>query len=476
MPLLPSARLDPRWLQPLSLAGLLLGGIVSSGPAAEPYPAPRPDKPDPVLASRIGRTLHLLSSSTPERRKSVRILFYGQSITTRSWTDRVVADLRSRFPLAAIEADNRALGGFASQLLVRTAEYDLYPCYPDLVIIQVYGDHLKYEEMVAETRRRTTSEILMLNDHVPAAGVEDVSGKDFNDWPWDQKMNRRFLPAIADKYGCGLLDIRGRWLDYLEDNELEPSALLKDNVHLNEHGEALMAALVSRAFQPAPPDLPVGRSGEVLTFVVGRHVSWRGNRLDLPFEGNRVCLLAGTGKRGVARVLVDGRSPAEFPGCYAFTRPSGTAGVGWPAVKRFGWRTPRLIEDWTATFHDFNEDQADFSFELSGSLTGPDGRGRGKDPFVSNSGRVVIDPEDWVFEYCKRASKKATPEGFEVRWSVVPLFVEKYCSPESIEPESEHWTTLVQGLPNAAHTLSLVAGGPPPPIAELRVHRPRPPE
>ena len=82
----------------------------------------------------IQRTMRLLATSTPQKRNTVRILFYGQSITEQNWWQAVADDLRRRFPHANLVIENRALGGFASQLLVKTAETDLYPFYPDLLI------------------------------------------------------------------------------------------------------------------------------------------------------------------------------------------------------------------------------------------------------------------------------------------------------------------------------------------------------
>ena len=83
--------------------------------------------------------MRLLATSTPQKRNTVRILFYGQSITEQRWWQAVADDLRTRFPHANLVIENRALGGFASQMLVKTAETDLYPFYPDLLIFQVYG-------------------------------------------------------------------------------------------------------------------------------------------------------------------------------------------------------------------------------------------------------------------------------------------------------------------------------------------------
>ena len=196
----------------------------------------------------IQRTMRLLATSTSEKPNTVRILFYGQSITEQKWTKLVEEDLRRRFPHAKLLIENRALGGFSSQLLVKTAETDLYPFQPDLLIFHVYGAHDKYEDIIRRTRERTTAEILIQNDHVtkPEDFTEETdatklppAGKH-----WDAFMNHNHLPSIARKYDAELCDQRILWKAYLTENRLEPKSLLRDSVHLNEHGEWLMAECV----------------------------------------------------------------------------------------------------------------------------------------------------------------------------------------------------------------------------------------
>ena len=149
----------------------------------------------------IQRTMRLLATSTPEHRNTVRILFYGQSITEQKWAQIVTDDLRTRFPNADLVIENRALAGFASQMLVKTAETDLYPFQPDLLIFYVYGAHDKYEDIIRRTCERTTAEILMQNDHVtkPEAFTEETDPAKL--WPpdgkrWDAFMNHRWLPSL----------------------------------------------------------------------------------------------------------------------------------------------------------------------------------------------------------------------------------------------------------------------------------------
>jgi len=178
----------------------------------------------------------------PLKRNTVRLLFYGQSITEQRWWQIVADDLRARFPQANLIIENRALGGYASQMLVKTAETDLYSFYPDLLIFQVYGAHDKYEDIIRRTRERTTAEILQQNDHLtrPEDFTEETDPAKL--WPpsgkyWNAFMNHRWLPEIAKKYGTEFCDQRSWWKQYLRQNNLEPKQLLRDGVHLNAHGE-----------------------------------------------------------------------------------------------------------------------------------------------------------------------------------------------------------------------------------------------
>jgi hypothetical protein len=85
-----------------------------------------------------------------------------------------------------------------------------------------------------------------------------------------------------------------------------------------------------------------------------------------------------------------------------------------------------LVEDWTLRVLEVNADESRLRFELTGSRTGPDGGGVSTERFVSNSGRVVIEPEDWTFARSFELVHQTTPPGFEMTWSVLPMFVDVY--------------------------------------------------
>jgi len=427
---------------------------------------PAPGELGPEAGAGIQRTMTLLATSTPQQRHRVRILFYGQSITQQEWWREVADDLRRRFPHADLTIENRAIGGFAAQMLVRPAEHDLYPFYPDLVIFHVYGDHTKYEELIASIRRRTTAEVAISNDHHTVLPVPPGN--------WEEKMSYELVPAIARKYGCYLMDIRTEWRRYLEANGLAPSALLRDGVHLNEHGNYLLAELIKRrlVYNPALPD--DAWRDMVRTYQVGTDLRWEGGRLVLEFEGNRVDAIAAAAEpRGPARVLIDGKKPSEFPELYAITRPSGTANIGWPAVTRVSYERPLILETWTARITEINDAADEFRFEVLGSRTGPDGSGASGERFVSASGRVVIEPGDWCLAYDRRVSGKPTPAGFKTTWQVVPMFADVYEPPAVEDPTREYATALAQGLTNERHTLELIQqGNAAVPLRAIRVYRP----
>ncbi|HLY75812.1 MAG TPA: SGNH/GDSL hydrolase family protein [Planctomycetota bacterium] len=407
------------------------------------YPPLPPAADDAAFGVGIQRTMKLLATSTPQARNQVRVLFYGQSITEQDWWKQVADDLRRRFPDADLVIANKAVGGFASQLLSRLAEHDIPAFYPDLVIFHVYGANDKYEEILKLIRTRTTSEILMQRDHVTKWPVENPEQKDPM-W-WDHMMNDVFLPDFARRYRCGLADVRGQWLSYLKANRLEPKALLKDDVHLNDQGCFVMAEILKRYLVYKPALLSEETKASVQTLPLGKD-------LKLEFEGNRVDLIGGK----AAKVLVDGKAPSEFPECIAFTRTSLSQSYWGPALLRVSSAKPRVIEDWTLKVLEVDEKAERIRFTVTGSVTGPDGEGVSAERFESTSGRVVIEPGDWWIKNVQQYTKKAIPAGFEVTWKAVLL-------------GDEASGTVAQGLPNGKHLLELSgAEG----VHAVRVYRP----
>jgi hypothetical protein len=449
--------------------------LVSLSSAAEPphFPPSKSLGPVETYGRHIQRTMTLLATSTPEKRNTVRVLFYGQSITEQDWWKSVADDLRQRFPHANLIIENRAIGGFASQLLVKTAETDLYPFYPDLLIFYVYGSHLEYENIIRRVRERTTAEILMQTDHATNDNdlTEETDPAKLTPKQWTPWMNHAFLPGTARKYGAELVNQHELWKDYLRDQHLPAPQLLKDGVHLNDHGNYLMAEIV-KAYLRYDPSFPQDEWQDLVkTYRVGTEVNWQDGRLQLEFEGNRVDVICQAGSAPPAAVRIDGRRPSEIPELYGLTRTTYYPGLGWPCLLRVTAEKPRQLEEWSLTLTNVSADLKQFRFRVAGSLTGPDGEGSRGERFVSQSGRVVIDPADWNFEYALKIVKQPIQDGFTVRWKVIPHFVDEFVSPGISDLRSETVVTLGQGLANAKHTLE-ITGSPQTPIAAVRVYRP----
>ena len=194
------------------------------------------DGVNPSVAN-IQRTLARMAASTPDNPATVRWMFYGQSITAQPWTRLVEQDLARRFPSVNFVFHKPAIGGFTSPALIRTAEHDLYPWYPDLLVFHVYGPVDKYEEIIRNVRARTTAEIVLWTSHLNAKETLDTN----------PDVNERIVAIreIAKRHDCMLIDVRKKWIAYLQEHNLEPSALLRDGVHLNDEGVKLLASFVA---------------------------------------------------------------------------------------------------------------------------------------------------------------------------------------------------------------------------------------
>ena len=463
-----------RFLAALIAAGFL---TLAAGWAAEPgasVPAPAYPRvpawtPEPAQREHLRRALTLLVTSTPERRHTVRVLFYGQSITEQAWWKTVADYLRTTYPNADLVIENRAIGGHASQLLVKTAEADLYPFQPDLLIFHVYGSHIEYENIIRRVRERTCADILLQTDHLTRDDqfAEETDPAKLTPKQWDAWMNHSFLPATAAKYGACQADIHEQWKRYLQTNRLKPAALLKDGVHLNAHGEWLMAELLKPYLAPLPAKAGYdpyndGRVHPVMAPWIGsigvltETVEFTGTRVDVvPAKGAKSRAGAGAGALSEAVwVRIDGQKPSKLPALYGFTRVSAFPLSNWPVLLKVGSQAPLVVEDWTLRLADISADGKSARFTLHGSVTGDDGEGVSTNRFVSKSGRIVLEPEDWNLAYCYAVFKRTLPAGHEVKWQAV-LHGQDSVIPVTGPAGVEKAVTVAQGLPPGKHVLEI---------------------
>ncbi len=413
----------------------------------------------------IQRTMARIAASTPQKPATVRVQFYGQSITAQAWTKLVEKDLSARFPSVHFVFQNAAIGGFTSPALIRTAEHDLYPWYPDLLIFHVYGPMDKYEEILRNVRARTTAEIVLWTSHLNSRETLDKNP--------DADPRIVAIRAIAKKYDCLLIDVRKKWIAYLREKNLSPPALLRDGVHLNKEGVELMASFIVPELAYVSELATTAQAGRVTEVPLDSPAVTKdkSGALTLAFRGNRVVAVSDGAGSGAADVLLDGQAMAGRPELWAVTRPSTAPKMWMPAIKQVCFEKTPLAEDWTLTcLPDSTPDAKNVHFQVVGSETGADGEGFSDAKFVSKSGRVVIDPADWHLAWCLGYKKLQLPAGFQVKWRTYPLFSAKY-EPQPAEAE----TVLVQNCDNGPHKLTLQGSAAKLGIRAFRVYAPAQP-
>jgi hypothetical protein len=426
--------------------------------------------------TQIQHTMELLATSTPENRKAVKILFYGQSIVGTQWHTFVERALRERYPYADLTVENRALGGYSAEYLVKTVELDVLQSQPDLVVFHVYGDHIQYEKIIHTIRQRTAAEVMVMTDHWKRSDWKD-GGLKLNNWAG---FYDRFLPLVAKKYACELVDVRGPWKAVLEGNGWKPDELLRDDVHLNDAGRELMAQLALRQMLYRPELETVYSKGLAKTLSVSTKetpgdLNWNGNTLDFAFEGSRIDLLREHAGGASCTVTIDGKAPSAIPELTVHARTTSIVEpYEWPELMRIGFAKIPEPQIWTLTI-DSVDDIAHkaISFSLEGSVTGPDGRGSNLRDFVSKSGQVTIAADDWALKRKGQAFKDGLVKpGMKIRWETMRLADDLYFPSGLLELDRPVVHTLVGGLPNTKHTVKLVSDGIPPPITAICIYRP----
>ena len=432
---------------------------------------------------KIARSLEIIRTSTPTHRNVLKVLFYGQSITRSGWHTAVVDHWREKYPNTVFDVQNRALGGFASQALVRTTEQDIAAFYPDLVIFHVYGDHRAYERIIRLLRSQTAADVIVQTDHgevLPdppcAEGLQMTLRRQpgcvglgwLHQRLWSDEMSYHKIPALAKKYGLALEPQRAWWRDYLLSSGQDPKAFLDDDIHPNAKGKALIAAFFNRYF-----DNLVGQwNGEAENNVVSLPAN--AGQETVNFAGSRLELLSNKPLAAWPAATVDGSSPKDIDGCYQVTRASSIGTVpDWPALRRVTLRHDHTPEEWTATLANISPDQKTFDFTVRGSVTGDEGHGSASQDFVAASGRWGIEAEDWMVARAFAEKRIPLQAPFEVRWSLNYVCGGEAESIDRGDGSAEYRYVLAAGLPNGEHLVKLsplpdgLAG-----VTEFRGYRP----
>ena len=379
----------------------------------------------PEEQSNIRYSLSQMANANCRKGNVFKVLFYGQSITEQGWWKRIVEFLEHEYPDVQFEIENRAIGGHDASMLLKTAEADVYKYYPDLLIFHAYGSHLAYENLIQNIRERTTADVIIANDHITKNEelTEEISPwklifwrytrwiesiwVDKPNYHWNAWMNYVFLPNIAKKFDLEFVDMRTEWKKYLKKSNLKPNALLIDDVHLNANGEYLMAEVIKTHLTKKVSLYDKCFDEYVKDFSIDRMNSTIDRTVQFTIEGNRFDLILDKSIASNVSIKIDGLSPSKIYNSYYFSRTSSYPDTPWPALLQVHKGiTPPQEEEWSACVTPSTKESDFHIFELSGSITGPDGSGQTNKNFVSSSKKIAIDADDWNLKYSQSVWKK----------------------------------------------------------------------
>lgn len=414
------------------------------------------------FAPYVARTANLLNTSKPDHPQEVRIMVYGQSISEQKWWEEVKVFMENRYPNAQINMINKAIGGFSTDRLKLMVENDVVSFYPDLILFHDFGNEQDYEQILRTIRSKTTAEVALQTDHI---GV----GQNLE---WHDKHGQVVLPALAKKYGLALIDVRSAWKEYLAENKLEAAELLSDNVHLNDHGNYLMAEIIKKYWK-ALPETQFDTHAEIKVLKAGQDFKRKKQTIILPVEGNRIDLIWNKSlyNSKPIKVTIDGKSPSDYEGCYYHTRPalqentSFLSHIGSLLAVRLGDDVQE--EEWKLTITAVDSIQQEVAFQLWGSLSGDDGAGSSERLFTSRSGKIIIEPQNWF-------RRKNKGDFSQFHWlkveNTINWKVKSMCK-DIVKPEKDAWVTVLQGIPNGKHQLK-ISGESLEELREIKVYQP----
>lgn len=382
----------------------------------------------------------------------IRVLIYGQSIVAQPWSMSAVRSFAAAHPGPGWVIENRSVGGVTMEYLVRLAEADLFPFNPDLVILHAYGTPEEQSRMLGTIRTRTTAEVMVFNNHYASWDASVLPGLG--------AFDSQHLPAVAAAHDACLVDVRTPWRDELIRRQMPIASLLLDHVHPNEQGQRILGTVLSDHLHAPVSQPPVnpwdgGRVRRTVTTAIPGASARR-----LAFHGNRVQVLAPARSR--SRVLIDGAAPSQTRAGRVHGHPTPWPGTRWPFHLHIRHEAPLLDERWTLRVTAVEPD-GHLQFSVSGGVTGSDGEGHSSKRFVSRSGRVVLEPEDWYWS----ARVNPVGPGTEMFWATEAVAVDR------VEGGAEgRWLDAVSNLPVGDHVLELFADPGSPPVEICVVHDP----
>jgi hypothetical protein len=369
------------------------------------------------LISALNNTSTILKDKILYK-KSFKIQFYGQSIVQGISPDRFKEKLENRYPKVDFEVLNNAIGSYQAPKLLRTADYDLYPEYPDLLIFHVYGGIVDgaLEELFINIKDRLDSDVVIFDHHLAFRETEKGQQK----FTKHHDVNSIAIKELALKYNFGFIGVRDYWKEYLKLNpELNIKDLLRDHIHPNEDGKALLEWIIFESIVKA-----VKENNSIINNRIKKPIT-EDQLFKFEMSGNRLDFIPSPGNVGAKiSVNVDGKPIEETVGLYAVTRPSGIPGQWWPPFNKIFLNPDykHLEEKWKIVLSNLDLQNKTYDFSLIGETSGFQGKGNSTQNFTSDNGQFQIEITDHsIFPLLKKLDQNQL-EGFEINFKVYPLY------------------------------------------------------
>jgi hypothetical protein len=173
-------------------------------------------------------------------------------------------------------------------------------------------------------------------------------------------------------------------------------------------------------------------------------------------------------------ITVDGHSPKDMDGCYLATRASSIGTVpDWPAVRRIVLTHDHIAEDWTVIMKQISPDQRSFAFTVQASKAGNEGFGDSSHDFVSRSGKLGIEAQDWMLERAYNLKHIPLQTPFHIHWSVVNVCDGPAEEIDRGDGTKQYTYVLAAGLTNERHSLTITSDDEDlANVSEFRAYRP----
>ena len=328
------------------------------------------------------------------------------------------------------------------QYLRGWARHLAVPDQPDLVITYTNGSAADLEKLIIEIKSNTTADIIVPSLHWRERDQE-LWGKSENAMDQDVSAVRE----VCRKHNVEFVESRRDWAEYLKANNLPIPALLKDAVHQSNYGAHIINSnILAHIRKPERFSYDPASRERSLQPEKREDGSFKAT-----FTGNRIDLVGKKSPNGGSfRIRIDGKPAAETAAfLMSYVLPGKkNAAEGKGANPRD--QSPHGVtlgsnvvpQSWTIVMTSNTGD-----YEITGSVTGGDGKGNAFKPFTSTSGQILIDPDLW-----RRAERNRTGDrfSFDVRRSMLDEIGFKG------EAGERFVTRLAQVLPNREHTLELI--------------------